>query len=367
MEVGSAKDLPCPAHGTVPHESMRTPTSLTWLRPSRPLPVPFAMNTQAMCIYPDKCSVAKLCETQVAMREGRLTGVLDGLVKVARVEGWQNLWRGLTPTLVMTIPSQVIYMSCYDIFRQALLSVEAFVPVWRAPIPRASIHMPDFPCDMPCEHDEFVEAAPMAQARMPVLLVSLASGAAARSISATIVTPLELLRTRLQASHGRSSFLTVIQPLGQEVKQHGMRVLWRGLSATLWRDVPFSAIYFSGYEGGKLFLTGGGFGESETATFWHEFGISFTVGATSGGIAAVATHPFDLVKTRLQAEEKGRHTRSSSRSLFAVLHRAVQTDGWRGLFRGISPRLAKVAPSCGIMIGVYEAVSRILTHTRSSS
>ena len=79
------------------------------------------------------------------MREGRLTGVWDGIVKVARVEGWQSLWRGLLPTLAMTIPSQVTYMSFYDVFRQAILSFEAPVPVWQGPIPRPAIHMPDFP------------------------------------------------------------------------------------------------------------------------------------------------------------------------------------------------------------------------------
>ena len=364
--IGPIKGPPCPVHGTAPHESARASTRVSWLRPSTPLTVPFAMNSPTMCIYPEKCSVAKLCETEVVMREGRLTGVWDGIVKVARVEGWQSLWRGLLPTLAMTIPSQVTYMSFYDVFRQAILSFEAPVPVWQGPIPRPAIHMPDFPCDMPCEHDELVDVAPaMSFARVPLLIASLMSGACARAISATLVTPLELLRTRLQASHGRSSFLSVIQPLGMEVKQHGVHVLWRGLSATLWRDVPFSALYFTGYEGGKVLLTGRGFGESQTSTFWHEFGISFIVGASRGCVAAFATHPFDLVKTRLQAEQAQRAVYVSSRSLFSALRRIVVNDGVQGLFCGLSPRLAKVAPSCGIMIGAFEAVSRLLRQSHA--
>ena len=363
-DVGLAKGPPCPVHGTIPHASVQVPTTLRWLRPSPPLPVPLAMQTPAMCIYPDKCSVAKLCETEVVMREGRLTGVWDGMVKMVRVEGWRSLWRGLLPTLAMTIPSQVTYMSFYDVFRKSILSIEAPVPNWRESLTRSS-PVPDFPCDMPCEHDDaFQDTVPMTQARVPLLVASLVSGAGARSISATLVTPLELLRTRLQASHGPSSFQSVIQPLYREVQQHGLRVLWRGLSATLWRDVPFSAIYFAGYEGGKVLFTGAGFGESPSSTFWHEFGVSFTVAATSGCVAAVATHPFDLVKTRLQAEHENRHARVSSRSLFHTLRRMFAAEGVPGLFRGLSPRLAKVAPACGIMMGAFEAASRLLSHAR---
>ena len=92
--------------------------------------------------------------------------------------------------------------------------------------------------------------------------------------------------------------------------------------------------------------------------------MSFTVAATSGCVAAVATHPFDLVKTRLQAEHENRHARVSSRSLFHTLCRMFAAEGVPGLFRGLSPRLAKVAPACGIMMGAFEAASRLLSHAR---
>ena len=185
-DVGLAKGPPCPVHGTIPHASVQVPTTLRWLRPSPPLPVPLAMQTPAMCIYPDKCSVAKLCETEVVMREGRLTGVWDGMAKMVRVEGWRSLWRGLLPTLAMTIPSQVTYMSFYDVFRKSILSIEAPVPNWRESLTRSS-PVPDFPCDMPCEHDDaFQDTVPMTQARVPLLVASLVSGAGARSILSLI-------------------------------------------------------------------------------------------------------------------------------------------------------------------------------------
>ncbi|WFD21931.1 Carrier protein, mitochondrial [Malassezia equina] len=363
------KGPPCPVHGTQPHAVPKS-VLLQWIRPASSTAsysMPTSVQHSSMCIYPDKCSTARMCEAGV-LYEGRMNGIWDGLVKVARAEGWRSLWRGLLPTVAMTVPSQVTYMTCYDVFRKSLLSIEAPVPTLN-PSRRSDSSPPvllliDSTCDMPCERSEPVLPVTLQHKKIPLLIVSLISGALARSISATLVTPLELLRTRLQASHGRSSSLSVIRPLIEEVQTHGASVLWCGLSATLWRDVPFSAIYFTGYEAGKVLLTGGGFGESQTSTLWHEFGSSFIVGAVSGSIAAMCTHPFDLVKTRLQAEHVQAGT--SSNSLFRALRQITTRDGPKGLFRGLSPRLAKVAPACGIMIGAFEGVSRLLAHSRAN-
>lgn len=335
--------------------------------PAYPLstfPVTVAPNGQVTCVYPEKCTT-QVCEAEVIMRQQRMNGVFDGIVKVLRAEGWRGLWRGLVPTVAMTVPSQVTYMTCYDVFRRMLLSLET-PPIKVVPcmFEENEVCVPELPPGMPID---FEEAPVSSSFQMPLLGASLVSGALSRSVSATLVTPLELLRTRLQASHGRSSFTSVLEPLYREVQYHGVGVLWRGLSATLWRDVPFSAIYFTGYEAGKYMFTGAGLGESQTSTFWHEFGISFGVGATSGSIAAFMTHPFDLVKTRLQAESQSTGNQRamglnapSTSSMFHTLQRILATEGTPGLFRGLAPRLAKVAPSCGIMIGSFEVVGRWL-------
>lgn len=266
----------------------------------------------------------------------------------------------------MTIPSQVTYMTCYDHFRGIFLALE--------PKDTASIGLPTPPSQSSTNITGHT------------LLSSLAAGACARSVSATLVTPLELVRTRLQASDVSHSMRSIVTSLSQQVSREGPTVLFRGLSSTLWRDVPFSAIYFMGYETLKRILTGGsGLGEGEVKGSLEEFGIAFCAGAVSGSVAAVATHPFDLVKTRLQASmgpasqrrasgaarqsstQNGRHPNAasstarkvvSSRTLSA-LRTILTEEGPMGLFRGLSPRIAKVAPACGLMIGSYEAVGTL--------
>lgn len=58
-----------------------------------------------------------------------------------------------------------------------------------------------------------------------------------------------------------------------------MKGLWRGIFPTLYRDVPFSAIYWMSYESIKSFYNG--------ATNVPSFGLSFVAGAISGSVSRI--------------------------------------------------------------------------------
>lgn len=236
----------------------------------------------------------------------------------------------------MTVPSQLTYMTCYDTFRQYFLSLD------KAPL-------------VPTNQPSFSNIS------SHTLMASLASGALSRSISATLVTPLELIRTRLQASGshtGSRNLASFFGELASQVRHEGPSVMFRGLVPTLYRDVPFSAIYFAGYETMKRVMTGSGLGERNAGdSRSKEFSVAFVSGSTSGVLAAIVTQPFDLIKTRLQAEAQHKGARLNT---MQVLRDIVAKDGTPGLFRGLSPRVAKVAPACGIMIASFEFVGRWL-------
>merc|ERR1712087_654883 len=78
----------------------------------------------------------------------------------------------------------------------------------------------------------------------------------------------------------------------------GMRGLWKGLIPTLWRDVPFSGVYWMAYEYYKdRFIRRRVGGDSmnysnESVGRWNLFMASFLSGGVSGGIATVLTQPF---------------------------------------------------------------------------
>jgi solute carrier family 25, member 39/40 len=236
------------------------------------------------------------------------------------------LWRGLLPTLAKSIPSTTIYFAVYD------------------------------------ELSEWMK-------NRGVLYAPAAAGMSARAVSATVVAPIELFRTRLMAEHASSSTSSgavsnrVFQNVRSEWQLHGIRTLFRGLGPTLLRDVPFSGLYWSGYEYFKPI-----FGDMllqhrpDWSTGFHTFFQAFAGGSTAGLIAAVLTTPADVVKTRQQIAMHLNSTSNSpgtkSLSAFQLVKDIIREDGVFGLFRGVGPRALRVAPACAVMISSYEIVKR---------
>jgi solute carrier family 25 protein 39/40 len=98
-----------------------------------------------------------------------------------------------------------------------------------------------------------------------------------------------MIRTKAQALPENSRMFSMIRT---ELANGGIGSLWRGVSPTLWRDVPFSAIYWSAYEYCKKTLEPWSNSERGSPGL-----AAFISGASSGTLAAIATHPFDLVTT----------------------------------------------------------------------
>lgn len=86
------------------------------------------------------------------------------------------------------------------------------------------------------------------------------------------------------------------------------------------------------------------------------FMINFTSGALSGSFAAVATLPFDVVKTQKQTQLWIYESNKISLpiSTWTIMKNIVAKNGFAGLFTGLIPRLIKIAPACAIMISTYE-------------
>jgi len=181
-------------------------------------------------------------------------------------------------------------------------------------------------------------------------LAPLVAGVTARTCLTSLLSPLELVRTNLQSTpkspdqpHTLSSVLGSIRRV---VRQQGIVFLWRGLGPTLWRDVPFSGIYWAGYEAWKRQFESHG----KTGAY-----VAFASGAISGTTASLLTSPFDVLKTRRQALLMSGTLPSRETATIPLCLRIMRTEGASALFAGALPRTAKIAPACGIMIACFEA------------
>jgi solute carrier family 25 protein 39/40 len=198
-----------------------------------------------------------------------------------------------------------------------------------------------------------------------------------------------MFRTRMQASHGDSKtghFRKTLTGIIEMTNKLGYSSLWRGLTLTLWRDVPFSGIYWWGYEtirgqltdarerrrGPELERGRGDRGKPRTRSQSREnhtatFTDSFTAGALSGAVASLLTMPFDVGKTRQQIfkdrspkiEGQVVKLAPEQMSMPGFLMHIFKTEGVAGLWQGWVARTLKVAPACAIMISSYEVGKRM--------
>jgi len=278
-------------------------------------------------------AVASDCAAVETQRR-TFNSTLDGLRKIARNEGMSTLWRGLSPTLLMAVPANVIYFAGYD---------------WLRTSPKSPIYH-----------------------RVSDAYAPLAAGSIARILAAVAVGPIEMLRTRMQATQTaeKGVLRATVLNLRDMVAEQGYTSLWRGLTLTLWRDVPFSALYWWGYEFGRHRLdeiraqkTPGHSREQLSSSAL--LADSFLAGASAGAISAFVTTPFDVGKTRQQTVINSGMTPAQllalpeGKTMPRFLWHIYCTEGMPGLFKGWAARCLKVAPACAIMISSYEFGKRV--------
>ncbi|KAB1219559.1 Mitochondrial carrier protein MTM1 [Morella rubra] len=266
----------------------------------------------------------------------RYKGTLDVFYKVIRQEGFATLWRGTTASLALAVPTVGIYLPCYDVLRNVM-------------------------------EDFTAQRAPNLTPYVP-----LVAGSIARSLACVSCYPVELARTRMQAFKETQTgvkpagvwktLIGVIDPVkSTNVLQNlqSYRVLWTGLGAQLARDIPFSAICWSTLEQIRRRILGVLGDEASAASV---FGANFCAGFIAGSLAASATCPLDVAKTRQQIEEDP--ARALKMTTRKTLREIWRDGGMKGLFTGIGPRVGRAGPSVGIVVSFYELVKYALHHRR---
>lgn len=142
------------------------------------------------------------------------------------------------------------------------------------------------------------------------------------------------------------------------VRNLGLVGLYKGASACLLRDVPFSAIYFPTYSHLKKDM----FGESKT----KKLGVLqlLTAGAIAGMPAAYLTTPCDVIKTRLQVEARKGDTQYTGLRHAATT--IMKEEGIRAFFKGGPARIMRSSPQFGFTLAAYEVLQSVLPFPGSS-
>lgn len=187
------------------------------------------------------------------------------------------------------------------------------------------------------------------------------AGGVAGAVSRTVVSPLERLKILYQVqSKGRNAYqLSIGKALVKMYKDEGWKGFMRGNGTNCIRIVPYSAVQFSAYSVYKKMFEATPGGDLNPLQ-------RLVCGGLAGITSVTFTYPLDIVRTRLSIqtasfEELGKPI-GKAPGMWQTMTKMYKTEGgMAGLYRGILPTVAGVAPYVGLNFMVYESVRHYFT------
>lgn len=249
------------------------------------------------------------------------TGTMNCCIRTYTKEGIRGFYAGTVPSLVANVAENSVLFAAYGVcqkFVQVLVQKESVSKL--------------------------------------TVLENAFSGFFAAFFSGLALCPTELVKCRLQAmmevaaskgldSHPRiGPWLLTRQILHQE----GVPGFFRGLTATLMREMPGYFVFFGSYEMAREVFR-------KPGKTKDEIGLVPTI--ICGGIGGMSLwtliFPADVVKSRIQVT-------SSRISFTETLFCIVRNEGVRPLYSGLLPTLIRTFPSTGALFVMYEYSKRYL-------
>lgn len=182
----------------------------------------------------------------------------------------------------------------------------------------------------------------------------LAGALAGATEAVLIVTPFEVIKTRLQGQNvvkgEQAKYRGTVHTAMTIMRHEGPFSLWKGVAPTIGRQGLNQACSFWSNNFIKKHVWRLEDGQSLPA--WKS-GLTGMLGAIPG---PCLNCPLDVVKTRLMAQEAGKAAAKYKGTVHA-LRTIAREEGIPALYKGLVPRLTRLCPSYGIQWLVMDQVS----------
>lgn len=222
---------------------------------------------------------------------------IHALVKqILKQDGALGLWRGTVPTVLRNVPGMGLYFLSFE---------------------KLKVGLSLFKTSKPTRFEQLV------------------CGATARSLVGFILMPISVIKVRIESNLYPGD--TSIRKASRSVfHSHGVKGFFAGAGATIMRDAPYAGLYIYFYQFGKGLLN--------TSPDSPKILSNLSAGVVAGFAATLVTHPFDVIKTRMQLDK------TSYPSLLTTLKSLAGPD----LGRGLVMRLTRKSLSSAISWAGYE-------------
>lgn len=168
------------------------------------------------------------------------------------------------------------------------------------------------------------------------------------AMSAAMANPIDMVRTRIQAQVGAPTlrYETYAAAVRDVVtNEGGVRALWRGLGATVARQMLLSGGQLASYDQAKQ-TARESFGLAESPP------LHLVCAAFSGLVAQFVCMPADVIKTKVLSGEHGP-------SVMRCLRATLTQEGVRGLWRGFVPAATRQCPVILVQMPLIEQIRRL--------
>ncbi|KAF4450472.1 hypothetical protein F53441_6471 [Fusarium austroafricanum] len=251
---------------------------------------------------------------------------------------FRGLYRGLTPTVVTTIPASTTFFTIYETAKSTLQPSEGLKP---GGLSQTAVHA--------------------------------ASSALADMVACAIINPSEVLKQNAQVSRfsdGGAQRNPLLASL-KHFSRHPLK-LWTGYTVLVAGNLPRTSLTFSIYE----YLKGAWLQKSKNPdNIIEQVKVSGITAGVGGSIASLLFVPIDVVKTRMRLPEKAptshplqpealftsslsreKARKPATRGPVSIANGILIKDGISGLFRGATATCIAAAIGNGLFLGCYEGL-----------
>lgn len=181
-------------------------------------------------------------------------------------------------------------------------------------------------------------------------------------MAATIVTyPTDMVKTRLivqPTDKKRRRYRGIVHAFRLILKEEGLLAFYKGMFTSLLGSIPFTAGTFASYELLDMLWSKPRYMMNPLENFIN--------GCMAGAIAQTLSFPFDTVRKKLQAQSRvmkdGGGVDIKFRGMIGGFKETHAKYGWRGLWRGNTANLCKIAPYAGFMFMTFEACKKVFLY-----